>query len=118
MKIVLAGLEREEMEDAIKKSGKEIETFITTDMKGAKMVKKGEADFYFGACNTGAGAAISIAIGLLGFDNCCTVAKPGQSPNKEEIEAFVKSGKVAFGMSIENIDKTIPLLLEALVEGE
>ncbi len=115
MKIVLAGLQREKMEEIIKKSGKTVEIIVTTDMNGAKMVKKGEADYYFGACNTGAGGAISIAIGLLGYGRCCTVAKPGKVANEREIEKFIGEGKVAFGISIENIENAIPILLEKLI---
>lgn len=118
MKIVLTGLQREVMDKSIRNFGKgDIETIITTDMTGAKMVKKGEADYYIGACNTGAGAAISLAIGLLGFDKCCTIAKPGIGAKQEELIQFVKEGKVAFGVSIENIEEAIPMLLTELVEG-
>ena len=119
MKIALAGLQREVMESAIKSFGNEsIQTIITTDMNGCSLIKKGEVDFYFGACNTGAGAAISIAIGLLGYGKCCTIAKPGMGAKVHEVEKFVKEGKIAFGMSIENIEQAIPILLKELTKGE
>lgn len=117
MKIALVGLQREVMDNAIKSFGNEkIETIITTDMNGCNLIKKGEVDYYFGACNTGAGAAISIAIGLLGYGKCCTIAKPGKGANPDEVEKFVSEGKIAFGMSIENIEKAIPMLLKELVK--
>lgn len=119
MKIALAGLQRELMEKTIKSFGNEgIQTVITTDMNGCSMIKKGEVDYYFGACNTGAGAAISIAIGLLGYGKCCTIAKPGMGAKVHEVEKFVKDGKIAFGMSIENIEQAIPILLNQLLKEE
>lgn len=40
-------------------------------------VKSGQLDYYIGACNTGAGAALSIAIAVIGYNKSCTIAKPG-----------------------------------------
>lgn len=31
-------------------------------------VKSGQLDYYIGACNTGAGAALSIAIAVIGYN--------------------------------------------------
>lgn len=79
------------------------------------MVKKGEADYYFGACQSGGGAAISLVIGILGYNKCATVAKLGAKPNKENIEKMVDEGKLAFGMAVENISTTVPIIIDVLL---
>lgn len=44
------------------------EVFIHNDMEAAMKVKSGQLDYYIGACNTGAGAALSIAIAVIGYN--------------------------------------------------
>ena len=64
-------------------------------MEAAARVKNGELDYFIGACNTGAGAALSIAIAIIGFNKCCTIAKPGIRAKEEQITKWVAEGKVA-----------------------
>lgn len=116
IKIAVGGLNKIEMERAIKNTaGDKVEVIVTNDMMGAKMLKSGEADYYFGACNSGGGAAISILIGMIGFTKCVTVAKNGQQPKKEEIKKHLKDGKIVFGMAIEAIDIGAPMLVDAIL---
>ena len=62
-------------------------------------VKSGQLDYYIGACNTGAGAALSIAIAVIGYNKSCTIAKPGIKAKDEHIAKMIAEGKVAFGLS-------------------
>ncbi len=114
MKIAIGGLKKNEMAAAIKKASPDTETIITTDIDAVKLLKNGDADYYFGACESGGGAAISILIGMVGYSKCCTVCKNGGQPNKAEIEKFVSEGKICFGMTVSNIDGTVPVLMEVL----
>ena len=116
MRIAIGGLNRNQMEAAVRKAAPDAEVIPTNDMQGASMLKQGKADYYFGACNSGGGAAISILIGLVGYSKCCTVCKNGSTPSKKEMEDYVKQGKVTFGMTVDSMDKTVPLLVEALKE--
>ncbi|MCI6274124.1 MAG: DUF2620 domain-containing protein [Coriobacteriaceae bacterium] len=114
MRIAVGGLNRNEMEAAVRKAAPNAEVIPTNDMQGASLLKQGKADYYFGACNSGGGAAISILIGLVGYSKCCTVCKNGSTPNQQEIEDFVKQGKIVFGMTVDSLQKTVPLLVGAL----
>ena len=118
MKIAIGGLNKNEMAAAIKKANPQAEVVITTDMGAVPMLRKGEVDYYFGACESGGGAAISILIGMIGYSKCCTVCKNGGKPNKAEIEKFIREGKIIFGMTVSNIDGTVPVLMEALMENQ
>lgn len=114
MRIAVGGLNKNEMEAAIKKAAPDAEVTVTNDMTGAQLIKRGEVDYYFGACNSGGGAAISILVGLVGYPKCCTVCKNGGTPNADEIKKYVDEGKVVFGMTVDAIDLTVPLLIQAL----
>lgn len=115
MKIAIGGMKKNEMEEAIKKAAPEVETIITTDMAAVSMLKTGEVDYYFGACESGGGAAISILIGMIGYSKCCTVAKNGQVAKKQDIEKQVATDKIVFGMAHDTIERTVPILMEVLL---
>lgn len=114
MKIAIGGMLKNEMKQAIFKADPEAEAIITTDMGAVPMLKNGQADYYFGACESGGGAAISILIGMIGYSKCCTVCKNGGKPNKEEIQKYVSDGKICFGMTVSNIEETVSVLMEVL----
>lgn len=119
IKIAIGGLKKKETEQAILQVAKgKIEAIVTTDIQAAQMMKKGEIDYYFGACNSGGGAAISILIGMLGYNKCCTVAGAGQKPKLENIQKQVADGKIAFGMAVESIGVAVPMLVQALLPQE
>lgn len=113
MRIAVGGLDKRRMNDAVKRFGNDlVEVYETTDIVAAKDIKNGVTDYYFGACNSGGGAAISILIGMVGYSKCCTVAKNGQKANEDEIVKFLKEGKICFGMSVENIEPTVEILMK------
>lgn len=116
MKIAIGGMKKNEMENAIKKAMPEAETIITTDMGAVPMLKNNEVDYYFGACESGGGAAISILIGTIGYGKCCTVAKTGQKANLDQIKKYIKEGKIVFGMAHDGIENTVPVLIQAIKE--
>ncbi|WP_018963813.1 DUF2620 domain-containing protein [Coprothermobacter platensis] len=117
IRIVIGGLNKDAVERATRKAGGDnVTTSVMSDFEAAKKIKAGEADYYFGACNSGGGAALSIPIGILGYSNCATVAKAGGRPKQEEIDKLVESGKVAFGMSVEAIDETVPMLVKSILK--
>lgn len=118
MRVAIGGMKKPEMEAAIKKADMSIETVITTDIGAVPMLKNGEVDYYFGACESGGGAAISILIGMIGYGKCCTVAKNGGQVNPEAIEKFIKEGKVVFGMAHDSIEKAVPVLVKALINAQ
>ncbi|EPO6166963.1 YhfT family protein [Escherichia coli] len=98
-KIGVAGLQREQIKKTIEATAPGcFEVFIHNDMEAAMKVKSGQLDYYIGACNTGAGAALSIAIAVIGYNKSCTIAKPGIKAKDEHIAKMIAEGKVAFGL--------------------
>lgn len=114
-KIGVAGLQREQIKKTIEATAPGcFEVFIHNDMEAAMKVKSGQLDYYIGACNTRAGAALSIAIAVIGYNKSCTIAKPGIKAKDEHIAKMIAEGKVAFGLSVEHVEHAIPMLINHL----
>ncbi len=75
-KIGVAGLQREQIKKTIEATAPGcFEVFIHNDMEAAMKGEIRQLDYYIGACNTGAGAALLIAIAVIGYNKSCTIAK-------------------------------------------
>lgn len=116
-KIAIAGLQREQIKTQIEKTAPgKFECHILNDMDAAMKVQAGVLDYYIGCCNTGAGAALSMAIAILGYPRSCTIAKPSIQAKTDEIAKFLSEGKIAFGLSVEHVEHAIPMLVKQLAE--
>lgn len=119
IRIAIGGLRKELIQKVADEVGQgQVETIISSDFEAAKMVKARKADYHLGACNSGGGAALSVAIGILGYTHCSTVARAGGKPNRVEIEKLIKKGKVAFGMSVEAIEEAVPMIIDSILKAQ
>ena len=113
MKIVVGGqIDKENVAEIIKKYIPEAEITIKSDIDAAMDVKMGNVDYYFGACNTGGGGALAMAIAIAGADKCATLAMPGNILEEEKIRDEVKAGKVAFGVTPQSAEQVIKIVAE------
>ncbi|MBP1045077.1 DUF2620 domain-containing protein [Enterococcus sp. BWM-S5] len=87
---------------------------VKSDLDAAMAIKSGQADFYLGACNTGGGGALAMALALLGRENCETVSMPGKVMEDEEIRQSVRNGKKAFGFTAQHKEIVVPILMDEL----
>lgn len=120
MKIVVGGqVEKQNIKKLIDVLGEgKVESEIKTDIQAANDVKLGKADYYVGACHTGGGGALSMAIALLTRDKCVTLSMPGRPPKEEDIVRAVEEGKLAFGFTGDHYEQIIPILLRELLKKE
>jgi len=95
--------------------GERVTVKVMGDIQAAMEVKNGTADYYIGACNTGGGGALSMAMALVGHSLCSTLSMPGNIKSNEYIAAEVAAGKKAFGMTGQHIHMVIPVLMENLL---
>lgn len=79
-------------------------------------VKAGNATYYFGACNTGGGGALAMAMALLGADKCFTASMPGNVLSDDKIIEGVSSGKVAFGFTPQTAQMVVKVIVNAIKE--
>jgi hypothetical protein len=92
-----------------------VEAKVSSDFEGAKAVKRGDADYYLGACYSGQGGALAAAIAVLGLPNTTMVGVPGRGPDRVKIEEAVGRGVKAFGMTQDQIAQAVPLIVDLLL---
>ncbi|AYA41807.1 DUF2620 domain-containing protein [Xenorhabdus nematophila] len=118
MRFVVGGqTEKEAIAESIRQLAGDKATSITVmnDIEAAMAIKNDEADYYLGACNTGGGGALAMAIALIGLDQCATLGMPGKILSDDEIIAHVKAGKKAFGFTGQDIEIILPVIITALI---
>lgn len=117
-RIVVGGqMDKQKIADLIKESaGDKVEVSVTSDIDAAMRVASNQADYYIGSCATGAGAAIAMAIAMIGADMCVSLSIPGKIMNEDEIKQQVDSGKKAFGFVNTDAERIVPALIKILIE--
>ena len=116
IKINVSGLAAKEIVGMVAEvGGDQIEARVVADIIGAKEVAQGKADYYIGACATGGGGALSMAIAILGYSKCYTVSIAGKPTKEDEIYEAVRSGKKAFGFTSDHVDSAVPLIIKAIL---
>lgn len=98
--------------------GDQVEVEIKSDLAAANAIKQGKADYYIGACNTGGGGALAMAIAILGRQNTASVSAPGNIKSDEEIIKEVQSGKKAFGFTAQHKDSIVPVLVKEILNQD
>ena len=118
MKIVVGGaLNKKENAELIETYGNgQVEVQIMQDIQAALALKNGQADYYFGSCQTGAGGALGMAIAMNGMDKCITVAMVGRVLSDEEILQAVRDGQRAFGFVPEAAAGVIPVIMKGILK--
>ncbi|MDE1548743.1 DUF2620 domain-containing protein [Jeotgalibaca caeni] len=117
-KIVVGGqIDKKEVAQMIEKyADGRFEVEVKSDLDAAMAIKSGKADYYFGACNTGGGGALAMAIALVGRSNCATLSMPGKIMKEEELRQQVTDGKKAFGFTAQHKEKIIPIVMDEILK--
>lgn len=119
-KIVIGGqIEKAAIQELVEKYGNgKFDISVKTDIDAAMAMKNGIADYYIGACNTGGGGALAMAIAMLGTDKTATLGMPGTTASEEEIRKSVQDGKVAFGFTSQDMDFIVSVLIDELIKED
>ncbi len=117
--IVVGGqMDKQTIAGLIEKLGKgRFKISIKSDIEGALDIKSNAAKYYVGACATGAGGALGLAVGLLGPALCVSISNPGRVMSEEEVRAQVRSGKRAFGFVNNDAERLLPVLLDEMIQN-
>lgn len=118
MKIVIGGqIDKDEIAKLVSDLGKgQIEYVVMSDLDAAVALQSGQVDYYIGACNTGGGGALAMALALIGADQCATLSMPGKIMTKEEICEQIQLGKKAFGFTAQDKEFIVPIIVEAFLK--
>lgn len=118
LRIVVGGqLEKDRIAGMIRKiGGDKVTVMVKSDIEAAMAIKTNLAEYYFGACNTGGGGALAMAIALLGMKLCATVSMPGKIKSDEEIIKEIENGKKAFGFTVQHAEQIIPVIMNKILK--
>jgi Protein of unknown function DUF2620 len=116
IRINVGGLAAKEIGNlAAQVGGDQVDVRVGADITGAQEVAQGKADYYLGACATGGGGALAMAIAILGYSSCFTASTAGKPPKEEEIHKAVQGGKKAFGFTSDHMDRAVPMIVNAIL---
>ncbi|MEA2418873.1 MAG: hypothetical protein QOE60_1079 [Thermoleophilaceae bacterium] len=116
LRIVTAGVDAAKMAKLAESAGQgRVEVAAVGDMQGARLVKKGQADYYFGTCWSGGGGALAAATAILGARQVAIVGTPGMSVSREKVAQALQEKRNAFGFPYEQSTQAIPILVEAIL---
>jgi hypothetical protein len=117
IRVVTAGVDAASMAKiATEAGGGLVEAAAVGDMQGARLVKKGQADFYLGTCWSGGGGALAAATAILGASKVGIAGTPGMSVSEEKVVQFLAEGRTAFGFPYEQSKQAIPVIVRAIVQ--
>ncbi|WP_165356947.1 DUF2620 family protein [Nocardioides zhouii] len=116
IRVVAAGVDASLMAQLAQDAGGgRVEAAALGDMQGARLVKKGQADFYLGTCWSGGGGALAAATAILGAKQVGIVGTPGMVVTEERVRTMVGEGRIAFGFAYEQTATAIPLIIKAIL---
>lgn len=119
LKIVAAGVGSSEIHQALQAyDATVVDAQMMSDLVGARAVESGEMDIYLGACYSGQGGALAAAIAVLGYKNTAMVGLPGRPADPEQVAEAIANGTQAFGMTLDQIEKAVPMIVDLLLEKE
>ena len=115
--VVGGAVDKQKVAQMIKEiGGDKVSVEIKSDIEAAMAVKNGKADYYVGACATGGGGALAMAMAILTAQKCVTISMPGKPPQEADVKKAVTEGKVAFGFTNDHIEKAVPYIVNAILE--
>lgn len=118
VKIVVGGqIDKQEIAKLVETvGGDQVTVDIKGDLDAAMAMKAGQYDYYVGACNTGGGGALAMAMAMLGPDLCSTVSMPGSIKDDEFIIGEIEKGKKAFGFTAQHAEQVVPVLVKEFIK--
>jgi uncharacterized phage protein gp47/JayE len=115
VKIVAAGLNRDEIARLAEASGgTAVVVTEMSDFEAATAIKSGAAEYYIGACTTGAGGALAIATAVLGQEKVVTLSGLTAGVSPEQVERYLDQGRCAFGVATRHIAEIVPTVVRAI----
>jgi hypothetical protein len=117
IRFVVCGMGKEQIARAVQETaGDRAVVRVTSDFEAASAIASGAADVYIGACQSGAGGALAVAIAMLGWDRVVRLSGVGlATADEDQVGRYVSEGKRAFGIAHSHIDTSVPQIVRAVM---
>jgi Protein of unknown function DUF2620 len=117
IRVVTAGVDAPSMASIAEEAGGgRVEVAAVGDMQGARLVKKGQADYYLGTCWSGGGGALAAATAILGARQVAIAGTPGMSVSEDKVLEYLAEDRNAFGFPYEQSKQAIPIIIRAILK--
>ncbi len=113
LRIAVTGLGRSEVSRTLASVGG-IEPLPMSDVEAAGALSRGELSAIVGVCESGGGAALAMAIAVVGADACTNLSKMGRPADPARLPELLAGGVRAFGVARDHVEIVVPALGRAL----
>jgi hypothetical protein len=119
IKFVVCGMGKDQIARLVRETGgPDVDVKVTSDFEAAAAIKSGGADYYIGACQSGAGGALAVAIAMLGFDGVVRLSGVGSSGvDAAAVATGVAAGKRAYGIAHSHVQTGVPVIVRTILES-
>nr|BBH93214.1 hypothetical protein KTA_14130 [Thermogemmatispora argillosa] len=90
-----------------------LKVVVSNDLEAGQLLKRSSDAYYIGTCHTGAGGSLGALMAFLGRQRCHTFGRQARV-SVEEVQKLLAAGIRAFGVSVDQINTIVPILIEAI----
>ncbi|GCE48270.1 uncharacterized protein DUF2620 [Thermosporothrix hazakensis] len=91
----------------------DLKIIASSDLEAGPAMKRNKDAYYIGTCHTGAGASLGAMLAFMGRQKCHTFGRQSKLTTKD-VHSLLDSGVRAFGLSIDQINAIVPVLVDGL----
>jgi hypothetical protein len=115
IRVGVTGLGRGDAVESLRAVG-QIEPVAMGDMEAATCLTRDELSYVVGVCESGGGAALAMAIALVGPDSCTNLSKMGRPIDPARLPSLLADGVRVFGVARDHVATVVPALGRALTD--
>jgi len=86
---------------------------VSNDLEAGPILKRTSGTYYIGTCHTGAGGSLGAMLAFVGRPKCHTFGRQARI-NPTDVQKLLDSGVRVFGLSIDQINAVVPVLVDAI----
>ncbi len=86
---------------------------VSNDLEAGPILKGTSDTYYIGTCHTGAGGSLGAMLAFVGRPKCHTFGRQARI-NSTDVQKLLDSGVRVFGLSIDQINEVVPVLVDAI----
>lgn len=86
---------------------------VSNDLEAGPILKRTTNTYYIGTCHTGAGGSLGAMLAFMGRQRTHTFGRQGRT-TPEEVKKLLAAGVRVFGLSVDQINAVVPVLVDAI----
>lgn len=115
IRVAVTGMGRQDVSEALN-SHDGIEPVPMSDLEAAAALQQGSVSYVVGVCESGGGAALAMAIAVVGPAACTNLSSMGRPPDPQSLPAHLDAGVRVFGIARDHAARVASELGRALLD--